>query len=229
MNIFSTLPRKLAAILAIGVLTLGMWHVNSGNEPGATSLGQLIGNGAANAQSDDMAEALPDMFLGDEDAPITIYEYASFTCPHCGRFHKDVFPQLKANFIDTGKVRFGLREVYFDRYGLWAGMVARCGGEERYYGIVDILFSKQAEWSRHDDPNVVVEQLKLIGRQAGLDDEATQACLQDQDNAQAMVNDFQLKAGADGIESTPSFVINGDKFSNMSYSDLESILGERLN
>lgn len=229
MKLLSTLPRRLALILAIGVLTLGAWYVNNGKGTSTTAFNKMISSGAANAQSNDMADALPDMFLGAEDAPITIYEYASFTCPHCGRFHEDVFPQLKANFIDTGKVRFGLREVYFDRYGLWAAMVARCGGEERYYGIVDILFSKQTEWSRHDDPNVVVEQLKRIGRQAGLDDDTIQACLQDQDNAQALVNDFQLKAGADGIDSTPSFMINGDKVGNMSYPDFEALLNDRLN
>ncbi len=80
---------------------------------------------------------------GQRRCAVKIVEYASFTCPHCANFHTDVFKQLKAEYIDTGKVHFTLREVYFDRYGLWAAMMARCGGEMKYFPITDILFSTQ--------------------------------------------------------------------------------------
>ena len=116
--------------------------------------------GAAMAQTTpEAAPATPveitDFGIGPMDAKVKVVEYASFTCPHCARFHAEVFPKLKADFIDTGKIRFEYREVYFDRYGLWAGMIARCGGEMRYFGISDILFDTQKEWAASDDPAVV--------------------------------------------------------------------------
>mgnify|MGYP001056890612 CR=1 FL=1 len=87
----------------------------------------LLPNGAANAQTaEGEAVMIEDMVLGSPDAPVEVIEYASFTCPHCGTFHLNVLPQLKADYIDTGRVRMIYREVYFDRFGLWAGLVARC-------------------------------------------------------------------------------------------------------
>ena len=74
------------------------------------------------------------------DAPIKIVEYASFTCPHCARFHKEAYGRLKSEYIETGKVHFTMREVYFDRYGLWAALIARCGGDMKYFGIHDMLY-----------------------------------------------------------------------------------------
>ena len=90
---------------------------------------------------------IEDMVLGDPNAPVTIIEYASFTCPHCKNFHEGTFKKLKQNYINTGKVKFILRDVYFDRYGLWAAMVARCDSSNKFYGIVDEIFRKQSEWT----------------------------------------------------------------------------------
>ena len=111
-----------------------------------------------------------EMSLGAVDAPVTLVEYASLTCPHCANFSNDVLPQLKANYIDTGKVRLIYREVYFDRPGLWAAMVARCAGEDRYFGVLDLFFRDQAAWSQAPDAAGVVDGLKAIGRQAGMTD-----------------------------------------------------------
>jgi protein-disulfide isomerase len=172
--------------------------------------------------------AVDDMALGSPDAPVTIIEYASFTCPHCANFHKDVFKQLKADYIDTGKVRFIYREVYFDRYGLWAALMARCGGEMKYFGVTDILFETQAEWAGSDDPAVVVENLKRIGRSAGMDDAALDACMKDQATAEALVARYQANMEADGVEGTPTLFINGEKHPNMSYADLKAILDAKL-
>ena len=88
--------------------------------------------GMASAQEATEMVAIPDMVIGAADAPVEVIEYASYTCPHCASFHANQFPQLKENYIDTGKIRFVYREVYFDRFGLWASMVARCGGQERF-------------------------------------------------------------------------------------------------
>lgn len=171
---------------------------------------------------------IKDFALGPDDAKVKMVEYASFTCPHCADFHSDVFKALKTDYIDTGKVRFEYREVYFDRYGLWAAMVARCGGEMRYFGITDILFSTQRDWAASDDPAVVVENLKKIGRTAGMDDATLDACMKDGAKAEALVARFEANMKADDVQGTPTIFINGTKHSNMSYADLKVILDAEL-
>ncbi|EEW26813.1 DsbA family protein [Rhodobacter ferrooxidans] len=172
--------------------------------------------------------AVPELAIGNPDAKVTVTEYASYTCPHCAHFHEDVFKPLKADYIDTGKVRFIFREVYFDKYGLWASMIARCGGEMRYFGISGMMFETQKEWAAFSDATAVVDQLKTIGRAAGMDDATMEACLNDNDMAMAMVTAFQANMEADGIEGTPSLIINGTKYQNMSYAELKPILDAEL-
>ncbi len=174
------------------------------------------------------APQVRDMTMGQADAPIEMIEYASYTCPHCADFHSNVFGQLKTEYIDTGKVRFVMREVYFDRYGLWAAMMARCGGDMRYFGISDILFETQREWAGSQDPAVVVENLKRIGRQAGMDNATIDACMADGATAQALVEHYETNAANDQISGTPTIIINGEKHSNMSYEDLKEILDAEL-
>ncbi|NNU79107.1 DsbA family protein [Halovulum dunhuangense] len=174
------------------------------------------------------ARAVEELVLGSPDAPVTVVEYASLTCPHCARFHTDVFGQIKTNYIETGKVRFVVRDVYFDRYGLWAAMVARCGGAERYFGITDQLYRKQAEWSRHENPNDAIAAIFAIGRQAGLTDEQMTECTQDQAWAEALVAEFQKNMEADGVEGTPTFFINGRKEANMPYAEFAAKLDEAI-
>lgn len=171
---------------------------------------------------------VPDMVLGNPDATVVLTEYASYTCPHCANFHTAVFKDLKRDYIDTGKIKFVYREVYFDRYGLWASMMARCGGDMRYFGIQDILYSSQQEWAASDNPATVVENLRRIGRTAGLDNAALDACMNDGAMAQAMVAKYQADTEADDITSTPSFMLNGTKHSNMNYADLKALLDAEL-
>lgn len=175
-------------------------------------------------------EAAPpgDFSLGSPDAKVKIVEYASFTCPHCANFHETVWADLKTNYIDTGKVHFTLREVYFDRVGLWAAMVARCGGEMRYFGIHDMLFAKQAEWMASQDPVAIVDALKAIGVSAGLDQAALDTCLNDQAMAEAMVKQFETNMEADGVTGTPTLFVNGAKYSNMTYEELAAIIETEL-
>lgn len=186
--------------------------------------------GFASAQETAPATAteIKDFSIGNPDAKVKITGYASFTCPHCANFHDTVFKPLKADYIDTGKVHFTYREVYFDRYGLWAAMVARCGGDMRYFGISDILFDTQKEWPASDDPNVVVENLKKIGRTAGMDDVTLDACMKDGAMAEAMVKRFEENMKADEVEGTPTLFINGVKHANMSYDDLKTIIEAEL-
>ena len=186
--------------------------------------------GFATAQETAPAAAveLKDFSIGAPDAKVQITEYASFTCPHCANFHETVFKPLKADYIDTGKVLFTYREVYFDRPGLWAAMIARCGGDMRYFGISDLLFEGQQEWPASDDPAMIVENLKKIGRTAGMDDAAMDACMKDADTAKAMIERSETNMKTDGIEGTPTLMINGVKHSNMSYADLKAIIDAEL-
>ena len=174
------------------------------------------------------AREIVEMTMGSPDAPVTLVEYAMFTCPHCKAFQEEVFPQIKANFIDTGKVRLIYREVYFNRPSLWAAMIARCAPADRYFGIVDLLFERQAEWSGAFDSEPMMKELYSIGRQAGLTDEQMQACVTDRAFAEGLVAEFQKNATADGIDATPTFLINGTKVSNMNYADFEAKLNEAL-
>jgi protein-disulfide isomerase len=172
--------------------------------------------------------AVPDMVLGAEDAPVTMIEYASFTCPHCAAFHADQFQQLKTDYIDTGKVRFILREVYFDRFGLWASMVARCGGEMRFYGIADMLYEDQQGWIGDGQPATIADNLRRIGRTAGLDDATLEACLADEGQAQALLAWYEENAATDGIRATPTLMIDGQSHGNMSYEELSGVIDAAL-
>jgi protein-disulfide isomerase len=169
-----------------------------------------------------------EMSLGAEDAPVTVIEYASFTCPHCAAFHREVMPRLRAEYIDTGKVRLIYREVYFDRFGLWAAMIARCGGPERYFGIVSLLYERQRDWLGDGDPATVAANLRTLGISAGLEAEAVDACLADGAMAQAMVAVYQKNATADGVQSTPSFIVNGVKHSNMPWAEFAALIDAEL-
>lgn len=223
------MARKLAiaALALAGMVGGGLWLAQPSGT-GVTALGPLAVVAQETAATGAVLPAVPDMVLGNADAPVTIIEYASYTCPHCADFHEDVFGDLKKTYIDTGKVKFVFREVYFDRYGLWAAMVARCGGDTRYFGISSMLFDGQREWAASDDPAVVVENLRKIGRTAGMDDATLTTCLEDSTMAQAMVAAFQTNAAADKVEGTPTLIIDGEKHSNMSYADLAKILDAKL-
>ncbi|MFN3936563.1 MAG: DsbA family protein [Gemmobacter sp.] len=219
------MKRILAILGVLGVVAAGLWWAMTPRTAGPA----LPGLGAAEAQASAELPDVPDLVLGNPDARVTVIEYASFTCPHCATFHAQVFKPLKRDYIDTGKIQFIYREVFFDRYGLWAAMVARCGGTERYFGIAELLYETQRDWSASSDPLATVEALKRVGRRAGLENDQLDACLQDGDKAQAMVAKFQAETAADGIDSTPSLVINGEKHRNMSYDSLRGIIDAKLN
>jgi protein-disulfide isomerase len=184
-----------------------------------------FGAGTAWAQA---TPNVPEMSIGQDDAPVTMVEYAMFTCPHCAAFNQEVLPQIKANYIDTGKVRLVFREVYFNKPSLWAAMIARCAPADRYFGIADLLFKRQMDWAAATDENAMVEKLKSIGRQAGMTDAAMDACLHDRATAEALVATYQKHAEQDGIDATPVFIINGVKVDNAPYEEIAKKLDEAL-
>ncbi|WP_354539058.1 DsbA family protein [Roseovarius sp. MBR-6] len=170
---------------------------------------------------------ITEMTMGPEDAKVTIIEYASFTCPHCANFHNGPLKELKAEYIDTGKIHFVYRDVYFDRFGLWASMVARCGGPDKFFGIADMLYAQQRDWAQ-GEPAAIADNLRRIGKLAGIEPDALEACLNDRDKAQALVAWYQENATAHDVNSTPTLVINEKKYGNMAYADLKAIIDEKL-
>ncbi|MCY3872872.1 MAG: DsbA family protein [Rhodobacteraceae bacterium] len=169
-----------------------------------------------------------EMWLGSNDAVVEVREYASMTCPHCARFHENVYPELKAEYIDTGKIRFVFREVYFDRSALWASMLARCAGPTRYFSVIDLLFERQDDWSRQSDPVQVTEQLFRIGRIAGMSDETIKSCMSDRDFALAMIEKSDAERQGDNVNSTPNLVINGVNHGNLNYEKLKALIDDEL-
>jgi protein-disulfide isomerase len=151
---------------------------------------------------------LPEMVLGQDNAPVTIIEYASMTCSHCAAFHKDTFPKVKSEYIDTGKVRFIFREFPLDPLAAGGFMLARCAGNEnkdRYFALVDTLFNQQKEW--------VVQRplppLKAIAKQAGITEQAFEQCLANQQVLDGIEQVRQRASDKLGVNSTPTFFING--------------------
>ncbi len=189
-----------------------------------TAAAVLFSLSMATAQEGDIA----DMVQGSSDAKVEIIEYASYTCPHCASFHAGPYKDLKKDYVDTGKVKFVFREVYFDRFGLWASMIARCAGPDRFFGMTDLLFKEQSLWSRAGDPAAIVAELRKIGLKGGMEEAQLNACLEDADSAQALVAWYQENAERDDVSSTPSFLINGEPYSNMNYADFSAIIEENL-
>ncbi len=187
--------------------------------------------GAAFAQEADAATAseIMEMTKGAPEATVEVIEYASFTCPHCATFHANQYKQLQTNYIDTGKIKFVYREIYFDRPGLWASMIARCPGTpEFFFGFADILYEKQRDWLASGDPQTIIGELRTLAKTAGLDDAALDECLSNAAEAEALYTWYQENAEQDGIDSTPSFVIDGTKYSNMNYEDFSEILDDKI-
>ncbi len=168
------------------------------------------------------------MFIGDEKAPVVIIEYSSFTCPHCANFHTEILPKLKADYIDSGKVLLEYREVYFDGPGLWAGLLARCQGNQKYFPMIDLIFRKQKDWAR-GNRDEIINGLLSVGRQSGLTDEKSKMCMEDSNLAEELIEIFKKNTTADGISSTPTFVINGELIQNMSYDELKKVIESKLN
>lgn len=169
-----------------------------------------LGLRSAFAQDWDPAITEFDAVMGDPDAPVTLIEYASFTCGHCANFATDTFDELKTRFIDTGQLRFVFRDFPLDGLALRAGMLARCVEGVDYFAVIHELFASQRQWATADDP---VEALQRIGQLAGLSEEAFLACMDNDDLANQII---QLRLDGEeqyNVRATPTFVLNGHVFS----------------
>jgi protein-disulfide isomerase len=170
-------------------------------------LAPLAGSGVAVAAIASLKEAKSEMAMGRADAPVTIIEFSSLGCSHCAAFHRETLPQIKKDYIDTGKVRLIFQDFPLGTPALAAAMVARCAGPKKYFGFVEILFRSQAQWSRSKNP---IEALTNVARFGGLSGDDVKACL----NYQPLLEHIRKGAlvGQEDykINSTPSFVIGNE-------------------
>lgn len=165
---------------------------------------------------------LKDMALGDPNAPVKIVEYLSMTCPHCATFHNTTFPELKTKYIDTGKVYFVSREFPFDPRAAAAFMLARCAPENQYQSFISVLFKQQQSWATAEDARAALLQ---IAKLAGFSQETFEACLTNQKLLDDVNATMQRGATEFGVNSTPTFIINGKKYAGaLSIEDMSAII-----
>jgi protein-disulfide isomerase len=164
--------------------------------------------------------------LGDPEAPVTIIEYSSLTCPHCAAFHTGTLPEIKERFIDTGQAKIVYRDFPLDQNALNAAVIAHCAGDDRYFAFLEAMFASQERWARSSDPRESLLQLAGLG---GMPREQAEACLADD----AML-DAVLQSRLDGqaeysVSSTPTFVINGEVVSgNRSVDEFATVIEAAL-
>ncbi|MGL5445698.1 MAG: DsbA family protein [Rhabdaerophilum sp.] len=189
-----------------------------------TSISPAQAQGSDTVPLKDLMQAGPlgDRVLGKDDAPVTIVEYASFSCVHCAKFHMDNLPGFKEKYIDTGKAKLIFREFPFDAMATAMSMLARCAPAERYYPLIDLFFRRQEAIMTSPKP---LDELQAAARLAGFTQESFEACLKNQaiyDGVNAV-----KKHGAEtlGVNSTPTFFINGKRVGgNQSLADLDKLL-----
>jgi len=174
----------------------------------------------------DLVEALSEKVMGAEDAPITIVEYASLTCPHCAAFHAEVLPQLKSKYIETGKAKLIYRDFPLDKYALTASMLARCAGNDRFFAFLDVLFRKQPVWTSERNP---IPALQRIAKFGGIGAEDFKQCLNNKVLEEGIL-DMRLQAEKKyKISSTPTLYINGKKYKGKhSFEALDETLRKLL-
>jgi protein-disulfide isomerase len=183
-----------------------------------TGLAALVGFSPLRFIADAMAQSaadvakpqsLPDMALGPANSPVTITEYASMTCPHCANFNESVFPKIKSEYIDTGKIRYVFREFPLDIKAAAGSMLARCIAKDdapKYFAVIDLLFRQQNDWVVKN----TTETLTRIGKQAGLSQQAVEDCLKDQALLDKIAADQKFANEVLKVNSTPTFFINGE-------------------
>lgn len=157
----------------------------------------------------DTLDAMREKVMGKADAPVTIIEYASLTCPHCGHFHNTILPEVKKEFIDTGKVKFIYRDFPLDHVALRASMLARCNSHRDYFGFLKVLYRDQERWITASDPLIA---LLRIARLAGINGEDFKQCIGNQGLENAILQQRLEGAKEYRLRATPSLIINGDLY-----------------
>ena len=156
-----------------------------------------------------LAISKDDRILGSPTAPITIVEYASLTCPHCAHFTDEVLPEIKKKWIDTGKVKLVLRDFPLDDEAVHASMIARCAPHDRFYAFIDTFFADQANWAAAPDYRAALSRLAELG---GMSKDEVDRCLKDAALENQVISSRLVAANQLGVNATPTFFVNGTKF-----------------
>ncbi|MDB5522445.1 MAG: hypothetical protein JWM58_208 [Rhizobium sp.] len=168
------------------------------------------------------AGPLPEMSIGKDDAKVTIIEYMSMTCPHCARFHTTVFDAIKEKYVDSGKVKFVLREFPLDSRATAAIMLARCAAKDQYFPMVSALFRAQGTWATAEDGRAALLQMSKL---AGFTQETFEACLTNQKLLDDVVATREKGAKDYGVDSTPTFFVNGSRYTGeMGVAEMSAII-----
>jgi protein-disulfide isomerase len=200
----------MGAIVAAGLAT-AIW-MTSGGKPSTEAQAQKAAAKTEISEADLMkAGPLPENMLGNTNAKVTIVEYASMTCPHCAAFHTTIYPELKKKYVEPGTVRFVFREFPLDPRAGAASMLARCAGPDKYFQMIEVLFSRQEQWAFVKGSPI--DELKNIARQLGMTEDGFNACINDKKMLEALEVIRNRGSEQYGVTSTPTFFINGKKLS----------------
>lgn len=211
-----------AAVIAVVVLATAAFHYLPVGRAGSTTPSPQAGAPATPASSPaNPAVGANEHVLGRMEAPITIIEYASLTCPHCASFHRETLPRIKQEWIDTGKAKLVFRDFPLDEAALRAAVLAECAGHDRYFGFIDVLFGSQDNWARSSD---IMGALARIARLGGISEDQFQACMRSEELSNEVVGSRLVGQREFGIESTPTFIVNGRKVTGAQpYPEFEKI------
>jgi protein-disulfide isomerase len=194
------------ALSVFGLVAVLVQPVSAQAIRGAAPAANLV---LADAPATPLALTKDDRVLGRTDAPITIVEYASMSCPHCAHFATTVLPELKKKWIDTGKAKLVLRDFPLDKLALRAAMIQRCVPPDRFYAFAETLFADQQQWVMAEDADAALARLAQLG---GMSRSAFDACLKDGALENFILQERLIAAKDLGVGATPTFFINGSKF-----------------
>jgi protein-disulfide isomerase len=165
-----------------------------------------------------------DMVIGAADAPVTIIEYASLTCPHCASFHRNIYVRLKSEYVDRGLVRFVFRDFPLDNFAFAAAVIARCAGPERFFAYIDVMFEQQDRWTQGGQQQIMAN-LQQIARLGGMSDEAYNACLANRETQNIVLQQRLEGEQRDGVRGTPTLIINGNRYTgSLTFEALDAML-----
>jgi protein-disulfide isomerase len=206
-----------AAVLLLG--GLGYWLSTRGDTPTTTASGECVAKPVTVAESD--------YSVGKTDAPLTVVEYASMTCPHCARFSRDVYPKFKENFIDKGYVRYVFREFPIDRVALTVSVVGRCLPKDTYIPFVEAMYGEIENWARSEDPRSAIKEM---ARRAGMSGDEFEKCLSTDDDAKKILAAQQVAQKDYCVGGTPTFFVDGKFYISreVEYEELDKKLREVL-
>tara|TARA_B100000029_G_scaffold516590_1_gene631515 strand:- start:6173 stop:6748 length:576 start_codon:yes stop_codon:yes gene_type:complete len=170
--------------------------------------------------------AKEEIFLGNKDSKITVIEYASMTCVHCANFHIYVYPKIKKEYIDTNKIKFIFRDFPLDKQALYGSMLAKCAPKEKYFDYVELVLTKQKKWISNNDE--FIKKLINIGKLAGLNEEKIESCFKNEKLVDEIIKIRTTAEKKYNINSTPSFIINGKKYSSLDYESFKKIIDDLI-